>query len=292
MDLFELSSNVSCMARNLSQMKLELKNILYDKFVNLPYKVEKISVPYKGDDPDQDDFMDVYYPVLKKPEGFTKENECFYRIGGTITHKYTLINQQGKKVRIREESTPDDQLVFETGSIYLGFNFVKVNSIHISVNCYSTDCLSKISSIDVISEVLKDKDIAQFYISQHYDNYKIQEAKYERYLKGLGRTKKLFELSELVKSDIVEFQISDTISAAVEISKSQPKSNPSLCYTNELYYVKFYKKPSHLTEIQIKPYFTSSNTVTINLPKMTFYYIEEELQSDKTFCELLGMLES
>ena len=299
MDLFEKEVEVEETRKKAKQMEKELMDSLRSQFVNLPYDVKEVEADYESYYNSSDRRIKVYYPILNTPEGFKKEEEKFYReYANCINHEYTLIDGEGRKIKILEHAIFTCN-IYETKKAHMRLDFyVTRESIEYNISMFLKEYTLKrnFNYKQLLNEIIGKENSVRYkdcfkdcFTRKPYSQI---EKEYQKFLKDLGIKYDPPTLKVMAKT-VGETESKITESISVVISKEIDENYYHCIWLNNPKYsvrlddVKYYK-----TTIKVKPYLNN----TIKMEEREFCYAEleneEELRKGKTLDEIIELLES
>ena len=289
MDLFEKVKDYKGLDEKVNKLDKEIREELLTKFVNLRYQMNEIEVGYQRCEEDQVDKIKVYYPILDLAEGFSKSDEKFFRkYANEVVHKYTLTNNEGKKVQVAEIAA-FETIIYENHKIAV---IVKPNIVSgqitykINISELDYNVSRKFTYQEMIEQVVESKDT----ILIHEANSTVfdeEQKSYEEYLKALGKTEGIITLKELVEFPQDEIQITPTLFAEIYIKKEE--KNTRLCYHSSKVQVRVKNEPYILSVIEIHP--KTRDGVSLGSKKFRYWELNKEFKNKMTLSEVFQLIE-
>lgn len=264
-NLFEKVEEAKRINKEAYRINKELGTILSKQLIELPYKMEKVEVAYENGEQKEE----VYYPVLELPEGFTKENEVFYReYVANVAHEYTLKDNKGKDIKIKEVSQitckPYSRLAI--GEILLKFNITSRNI------CYIVDICDKqykfareLKSIDMLGQIMDINEVAKY--SSNDTSYIEAEKAYEEFCKRFGDNTEIISLYEIFRTSKAELQISPNVIAQISIG-TLDSNKGEMYFESDKFNIKLFLLMQVRVTIELQPYFDTD----IKLEKQTYRF--------------------
>lgn len=303
MELFEKTKELSELIEKANKLLGDLEASIRQQFVELPYKIEKVEVCY----PDRIEYcpygaegnkkIKVYYPILEQPQGFEKEKEEFYRkFANVIVHEYTLMDKEGRKIKIEEETTFTDKVTFKPkhryfkNEQYIGLNCSNIASERIE---YKIEIEEKEYSIarnilhtDMIEQIISPNEIATT-ISSITDLNAVEERKFQLFMRKIGATQNITSLDELRRHQQGEIKVSDVITLKVAINTEPIKQKLWLAAEN--FYVVLIAQEAVNYSFEITPYVGGN----MELETQTYVYrdiSEGRWEKGITVSEAIGII--
>lgn len=270
-----------------TKLKQEIKDILFENFINVPYKIVRINnkiekkVSFKED---------AYYPILNVPNGFSKEEETFLVMPSStkndIMYKYCLKDESGARIEITESTILSNIInnpIHRTGS-YIELQFyiptIKINyTVVVNKEVFSFSI--EVNYKEILEDLVEDKIaiINDDYFEKLYYN---ASRKYKDFIKRLN-------------IDEEEIREIDSLKKIINKKKSMYSINTSnLCFdifviklTNDLeipYYTTQFS--ANVCYKNCETYIIDINVSRKNLTQERFVFIlldGEECLSDKIF---------
>ena len=275
MDLFEKVKEVSELIEKANKSKEELMFLLTSQFVELPYKMKKIEADYEKHLNGKQNIIKVYYPVLEVPTGFAKKNETFCReFANCVRHEYTLKNEEGREVQIKEKVAFDKTLYKSDKGIIVLEDYITSESINycISISSERYNFARKILYKDMLEQILEGDKTARLKEDYYSRTYQNAETKYEQFLKKLGAIGKITTLEELRESNQEEIQITPTIKAKLEICSNRRTGN--IWLINPKFSVRLDNVKNLYILAEVQPYL--NETIKLEKRKYEYFKLKEE----------------
>lgn len=209
----------------LTRMEEDLISSLEKNIVQVKYELQMIEISKAGKSTDIGKTFKVYYPVLKCPKTFTKENETFYKSEhiDIVFHDYTLRDANGRSLRINEKASLYHELAQEEAGLLICNNYI-TGDVEYTIGIGNTHKYTyhRKFNDDIVEQgknelfVLKDN----FFDNENTQN----ENAFRRFLDTIGSTSSI-TLAELINpcNSEKEIQLTSTISAKILIKKKPKK---------------------------------------------------------------------
>ena len=225
MDLFKQAKETEELIKRAAEAKKKLMAELERNLLALSYNMQIVEANYKERLGKERKDIKVYYPVLEVPQGFTKENEEFYRnLANCVMHEYDLKDERERSIHIEEKVTFDIELYRSKKGVIL----MKENHISLPKVNYNISISGKIFSFirnlfykDMLEQILKEDKIVKYARDYYNKTYETAEKKYEGFLEELGATITCPTLEEMYEARQENFLIAPNIRANIEIREDR-----------------------------------------------------------------------
>ena len=224
MDLFKQAKETEELIKRAAEAKKKLMAELERNLLALPYNMQIVEANYKERLGIERKDIKVYYPVLEVPQGFTKENEEFYRnYANCVMHEYDLKDERERSIHIEEKVTFDNELYRSKKGVIL----IEKNHISLPKVNYNISISGKIFSFtrnlfykDMLEQILKEDKIVIYARDYYNKKYETAEKEYEEFLEELGATTTCPTLEEMYEARQENFLIAPNIRANIEIREN------------------------------------------------------------------------
>ncbi len=263
----------------LSQKEEELISSLKRDIINVNYDVQKIKI----------DDDEVYYPVLRYPNDFIKENETFEKTKhmDVVFHKYTLKDANGSKLAISEKASLYCELDQEENGILICNNYATGNVDYtIETEGDLKFAFHRVFEEDIIKQGKAEKFVLK---DNFFDNENTQnEKKFRNFLTTIGSDSKI-TLKDIIESDpTVEVRLTPMISAKFKVKKNKKKGEVWL--KNSLLGFKINSRNLWQVSIVIQAYFASNIKLERQEFRMWTIDDEEWLRNGLSFDEAMELI--
>lgn len=227
MKLLTMIEEYKQVSNKAREMEEKLCTILKEKFLALPFKMEKQEIQ----NPDnwaytQEKINRVYCPVLEIPKGFYKEDFTYVRSGAnSFDHEYILSNEEFE-VTIKEHAAYSEQ-IYSTGKgkIELSYQIV-LQKVYYELSICGFKCKFErtFNYEDVLEKITNKKiGIAKLEEASYLKKYFIENERYIDIIKSLGAIKESNTLRDIIESGCKQFEINQYLTAKVNVMQGNSK---------------------------------------------------------------------
>lgn len=214
MELFEKTQELKKIKEDMIQTNTEILEIL-NGFLNLQYQTKLIRAGYLERQEEWKEEITIYYPELTVPDGFSKEDERYFRnMANVIEHQYALVDEKGRKILVYEDA------VFVRGNVKRDENKNEVARLVLKKSNIISESIRYIFKIDgenfYLSRNFSFEDMLEQLLGEQHVDYsdpnaafnEKSEKDYEKFLESLDvKKEKIIPLKNIIKHKERENQI-------------------------------------------------------------------------------------